>query len=503
MGDKINRFSILKDNKNLIPLSDESYDYSYLHYDKARKLSDFDKEEIEEILLNGEPEELRELSLNFYYSSGIYRNFITYFSNLLTYAHLLVPIVKNEKKLSKIEPVYEDCLRLVDNFGVETRFAEIFQKVLTEGGVYGLIKFSSDKKYANIQFLPYDYSRARFRTLDGIDIVEFDVQYFDTHIFTEETRKIALKNFPKEVQRGYEAYSLGKGDRWVPLEAGYGFHFCLFEERPFFINSIPSIMNYDDYQVIDKRKQAQDLKKILVHELPTYQDQLVIDPEEGLSIHDGVVKMLGEHNPDLDVITTWGKAHIEAVSEKENQMKDAVERSEKVVYAESGLSSEIFAAEGNLALGHSLEKDLSNAMYLANKIATWFTYILNVNFETKNSAFSFKILPISNYNRSDMFKMTLQAAQTGYSFLLPALCEGLQQSDLSNIKFLENNILNLGEIMTPLKSSYTSSGSSSDKETDKESTKETKTVDVTNVGGRTVKEQTELNDRTIENKESL
>jgi hypothetical protein len=46
-------------------------------------------------------------------------------------------------------------------------------------------------------------------------------------------------------------------------------------------------------------------------------------------------------------------------------------------------------------------------------------------------------------------------AQSGYSFLIPALASGLQQRDFLNVKDLENDVLKLHEKLIPLSISST------------------------------------------------
>ena len=51
-------------------------------------------------------------------------------------------------------------------------------------------------------------------------------------------------------------------------------------------------------------------------------------------------------------------------------------------------------------------------------------------------------------------------ANSGYSFILPALAMGLSQKELGNIKDLENDVLDLKEKLIPLSTAYTESGNS-------------------------------------------
>ena len=49
-------------------------------------------------------------------------------------------------------------------------------------------------------------------------------------------------------------------------------------------------------------------------------------------------------------------------------------------------------------------------------------------------------------------------ANSGYSFLLPALAMDISQRDLNDIKSLENDVLKLKEKLQPLSTAYTETG---------------------------------------------
>ena len=57
--------------------------------------------------------------------------------------------------------------------------------------------------------------------------------------------------------------------------------------------------------------------------------------------------------------------------------------------------------------------------------------------------------------------MYLKQAQSGYSLILPYVATGKKQSTILDTKTLENDILNLGEILIPPKTSNTMSSEDS------------------------------------------
>ena len=128
------------------------------------------------------------------------------------------------------------------------------------------------------------------------------------------------------------------------------------------------------------------------------------------------------------------------------------------VYSEAGASVQIFSPTGSQALETSIRNDMALMMILGTKYSRFISYIINTLFANSNITFKYSILPITYYNQSDYLKDTFKLAQSGYSFILPALGSGLSQKELSNVKELENDLLKLHEKLLPLSSAYTSTG---------------------------------------------
>ena len=128
------------------------------------------------------------------------------------------------------------------------------------------------------------------------------------------------------------------------------------------------------------------------------------------------------------------------------------------IYESAGVSKEFFFATTEAGLNYSTNNDIAMMMILGQRFAHFFTALLNYKFETKKIRFKFLILPLSYYNSADYTSRAKELAAFGYSFLTPILSTGLDQTNLANLKMLENDLLELDEILKPLQSSYTQSG---------------------------------------------
>ena len=106
----------------------------------------------------------------------------------------------------------------------------------------------------------------------------------------------------------------------------------------------------------------------------------------------------------------------------------------------------------------SLDNDLSMMMILGRKFAHFFSVLMNNKFGNKKISFNFVILPVSYYNLHEYTSKAKDLAAFGYVFLTPVAASGVNQVNLSDLKSLENDVLDLDEVLKPLQSAYTQSG---------------------------------------------
>lgn len=415
----------------------------------------FTKEEIHRIITEGTAVEKAGLSSYFFSVSGVYKRIVLHYATFLAYAWTLVPHMKklgDKLKDKKNQKVYFDAAEFCSSFGIERKCALFAKEVLVNGGYYGIIHDNGAN--VAIQNLPFEYCRSRYKNPQDVDIVEFDMRFFDT-IRDEELRNEILKSYPKVVQKGYRAFKNGKGP-WIFLPAELGIFFTIFEEKPFFLDLIPLIDDLEDYKQIDKDRNMLSLKRVIVQEVPHDGMNLVFEPEEAADMHEGTLEMLA-NNPDVDVITTYSKVNLLDLSgkaEDTTEVKDA----QQLIYDSAGVSKELFSATTDAGLTFSLNNDLSMMMVLGQSFAHFFTALLNNKFGNRKISFELLILPVSYYNAYEYTSKAKDLAAFGYSFLTPILSTGINQTNLADLKVLENDVLNLDEVLKPLQSAYTQSG---------------------------------------------
>lgn len=274
---------------------------------------------------------------------------------------------------------------------------------------------------------------------------------------------------------------------------------------PILAGAIPSIIDLDAAQELDRKKSMQELLKIVIQKLPLDKNgELIFDVDEARDIHNNAVAML-KRAVGVDVLTTFADIEVADMEHNDSTNTDDLQRSERTVYNNLGTSQNLFNSESNLAL----EKSIANDEALMRDLLLQFERLLNVVVGTKfnrqgHYTFSVDILETTIYNYKDISKIYKEQTQLGYSKMLPQVALGHSQSNIIASANFENNVLKLSEIMIPPLQSSTMSGKDilAGKSQQSGVTKVGNISDSDNKGGRPEKADDQKSDKTIANRES-
>ena len=471
---------------------------------------------------------LRVISDFFYAASGIYQTVCNYFAFLYRYDWMIYPenlkkenktslTVDPNKKNTKSEKLIEEYQRVLgylDNSYIKKLCGEIALKVVKYGCYYGYVV--QGKESIQVQELPPDYCRTRY-SVSGLPVIEFNMAFFDDKFKDPVYRMKILKLFPDEFAKGYELYTKQKLNNdndgfyegyerfkfnygWYVLDPGSAVKFNINgSDIPIFINSLPAILDLDAAQELDRKKQMQKLLKILVQKLPMDKNgDLIFDVDEARDIHNTAVAML-RRAVGVDVITTFADVESIDISDRNTSTtNDDLEKVERTVYNNLGVSRNLFNTDTNLAMSYSILDDESTMRNLLLQFEIFFNRILD---KVANKKYNFRLLMLetSQYNYKELSKTYKDLTANGQSKFLPMVALGHAQSSVVNLAYFENEILNLPILMVPPLMSSTLSGSDLldiKGQNNNNNSQDTKI-------GRPEKPDSEKSDKTIQNKESL
>ena len=447
--------------------------------------SNYTMARIKQIIDTGGPIEKRDLSRNYFYKNTVYERLVLHYAGLLTYRWFLSPFARGTKTMGDriLQKKYNDALEFLDKMGIRKWAFKFALAQVRDGCYYGLIAGETSDGVTIID-LPSLYCRNRYTDLEGNDVVEFNVQYFNS-VYSGTERDKTLAQYPQFIQDAYTEYLGGtRKDPWIDIPSDSGICFPGFGNQPLLLATIPAILNYEDYTELEKTRDIEEIKKLIVQHIPHTSDgTLLFENEEAAEIHRATVNMM-KHNPNHSVLTTY--AEVEVVgseSVNDNVSKNNLEKILAGVYERSGTSPQVFAATGNLAMDNSLTNDLSLMMVYVEMYNTFFTSLLNRKFGTNEISFQFAILPISYYNEKEYHERVMKMTLSGYTLLLPWIALGFSQRTLVSVKDLENDVLHLTEkLIPPMNSNSMDTG--------------------TEEGGRPAKTTTEKSPKTLANEKS-
>ena len=499
--------SFAKAKEKMIATNNNAYGASQRNSYWSRRdyLRDYSAEEVHAIINSGSSDEQQKLSRSYFHRGGYYAQIILHYATLLTYAGLLIPNPSAGKDLSTshIQKRYYSAMDYVEHMHLPVFLTNCAVRALTDGCYYGIVTELEKSAFTTID-LPAEYCRSNFKDAMGNDVIEFNLTYFDS-IVDKEAKKGALAAYPKIISKAYKQWTEKKRGSWFIVPSEIAICFPLLSGRPPFLSIIPATIDYDEAVVTERERDLEEIRKIIVQKIPHLTDgRLLFEPDEALEIHNGAVGMLSG-NKNLNVMTTY--ADVEAIASKTqaDNTSGTLDKMERNIYAQAGVSSEIFTSSGSSSLESSLRNDLAFMMLLGNKFSVYITNLLNHKFSNSNVTFKYTILPITYHNYDKFADTSFKLVGSGYSFLMPALAFGLSQKDLGNIKDLENNVLKLGEKLIPPSTSYTQSGDGTSEE--EAANKDGKTGEPVKTdidqGGRPKKEEGEKADKTLEKEKSL
>lgn len=457
-----NLTSFRKATKEMVNLNNSSYLEYLLDRTKKIYLKDYKPEEIKRIINSGSNDEQQKLSRNYYYKDGFYKKIILHYASLLKNTGLLIPTPRFDTNLSKkkLQSKFYKALEFVDNLNIPVLASDIYLKVLRDGAYYAVKKFTNDKDFTLLE-LPSLYCSSKYKNLQGKDVIDFDLNYFDS-IGDKQTKNLLLtKAYPKIFLKAYNQYKKGITTNLFSIPTDISVYLSFTDDaRPFFLDVIQATIDYDESIQNHKEKELEEIKKILVNEIPHLSDgTLLFEPEEAAEMHEGICDMV-KGNTNTSVVTSYGKISSIGSNTTDGIHKNNLEPMVDNIYLRAGVSKQLFASPGTSSLEKSVENDMSIMMILANKLAKIIAEIVNKFFSTGELTYSYKFLPVSIYNEDEYITSAYKLTASGYSYLVPAAAQGFSQREFIGLKDLENDLMNLETKMIPLKSAFQSNDTS-------------------------------------------
>lgn len=394
--------------------------------------------------------QLREAVVYIYSASPHFRRLIQYFVGLSDLAYVVMPyridpLSANPKTINRN---FRKVLNAMAAMNVRTQFPKILTVCLREDVFYATMWVTNDN--ITIQQLPSD--SCAISTLEGnVPNVSFDFSYFNS-------RLTLLDFYPAEFKKKYELYkSDRRGMRWQELDSPTSFAIkcnsdVLDYAVPPFAGILREVYDLEDYKGLKLTKTALENYAMLVMTLGTDKDgNWTIDYEKAKEFWRNLDSVLPEEVGSVLTPMPISKISFEKSNTGDT---DTISDAEQNLFSAAGVSSLLF----------NNDKASANALLLSIKADQAITYGIVKSIEDAVNRFiqaqsygkNFKVtfLDCSPYNRKELGDQYLKACQYSVPFIsMYAASQGLSQSEMDCMGFLENDVLHLTSRFKPLLSS--------------------------------------------------
>lgn len=419
---------------------------------------------LEDALSN--PKDAAKASKKLYAINTLYSSIINYLSNMYMWRYKVTPhrsYTKSKAKSNKViseqdfQQDYRLMLEAVDGLSVETKFPSLLSQLFIEGAVYFTTVYDEEQVLIDTLLLPNDRCRKVGETQYGTNIIQFDMQYFDSLGLTNEELKDYLATFPSEIQKGYKKYKKESSLRWVLLDPTYSS--CLMMNEygvPTLYYLYSSILNYEKYQDNELERNENLLKYIVVQKMPIYQDKLIFEMDEVASLHKSMRKIV-DKGDKARLLTTYGDVDVKRIAEDESTQSDILSKALNSIYSNGGFNPTFFTGDSVTALQMALIRDQGFVWHFVQQLTNFYNLVLNNYLKLKYYEADFEILRISSYSYKDDIEVFRNNATLGVGKLDYLVASGTKQRNVQDTLDLEG-YLHLDQIR-PMQTSYTQTAS--------------------------------------------
>jgi hypothetical protein len=176
---------------------------------------------------------------------------------------------------------------------------------------------------------------------------------------------------------------------------------------------------------------------------------LIFDVEEAQQLHNNAVQMLSRAI-GVDVLTTFADVDVEDMQDTAaSAQADDLERVERQLYNEAGVSQMQFNTDGNIALEKSILNDEATIYNMLLQFEEFLNELLKPYNTNKKVQYRVQLLTTTIYNYKDLAKLYKEQMQIGFSKMLPQVALGQSQSSVLANAYFENDVLDLVNVFIP------------------------------------------------------
>lgn len=401
-----------------------------------------------------------------YLNSGYFKKIIQYYTNLVKTDCWTVDTEIGSASLYNVsadtlKANYLKYVKEISTYSLSTELSRILLNVFLYDVCFGFLIETSEGKTI-FYFDPEDCRISGH--VDGI---------FTYSVRREREGTAKFLSYPEEVQELMKQpidKSLPK-DLKMYVKIPYEKSFCVkyhdifdFIFPPFFF-IIEEILDIEDFKDLEKRRVENEVYKLLALKIPTNDEGKITLGDELVTpfaelAEDTVSKTIGILPTPFDITPIEFSTNN---SDNANNVQNAINE----LYSELGVSQSLLSgASSGSELKISIEVDASDVYRILKQVDRLINFHCKLRLPTNTSYdFKFRYLEITSFNQDDKTDELLKLSQASCPTKVEMLAtRGHNPARMLGNEIVENIVFELGNIWTPLKTSYTQSADSENSE---------------------------------------
>lgn len=394
---------------------------------------------------------LRNASEYMYNANTRYFRLIQYYAGIPTYSYVITPLNFDRTKVKR-ETFRKQYIKTANKLELMNLREETRKQIniaLRRGAFYGVRWFDSSSSF--VQQLNPDICQITSIS-DGVFLYSVDMS---------QIKKENLDCYPPEFATMYSAYE-STGQKWQPVDASISV--CVKADPstpeyslPPFCAVLPQLYVINDTQALQEASDELDNYKLLAGEIPTDKDGVpIMTYGDMLDYYKHIAGNIGDR-----VGLAISPFKLTSVDFSKSASADAVDSTARAV-------SNFWSASGTNALLHGAENNTAGVAKLAIKSDEMLVFGMldqcerQINRYLKTAMggtvkFKISFLRTTIFNLDEMIKHYKEGMNygVGKSHYMAAL--DIPQYDIEGLTYLENEILQVDKILTPLKTAATQS----------------------------------------------
>lgn len=394
---------------------------------------------------------LRDASVYMYHVNTRYHRLLHYYAGIPTYSYVATPLMFDSSKVKKesFRKQYIKVMSKLELMNIKEETRNQILVALREGVFYG-VRWS-DSSSAFIQKLNPDICQITSIS-DGVFLFSVDMSNID------EER---LPCYPPQFEEMFREYQK-TGVKWQPVDPDISV--CIKADRsvveysiPPFAGTLPELYVINDAQALQEAATELDNYKLLVGEMDVDDEGIPkMTFDQMLEYYEQIAGNIGDR-----VGLAISPFKLSAIDFSKSAAADAIDATARAV-------NNFWSACGTSAVLHGAENKTAGGLKLAIKQDETLVFGLidqcerQLNRWLKTSmggSIKFKVtfLKTTVFNLEDMISKYKESLNYGIGKLYYMAALNIPQYDIEGLTFIENDVLQIDELLKPLKTSSTQS----------------------------------------------